>query len=77
MIIPHTHPIINGRVLLPGHQFTARNRISGRLGRYTYRGTMGESGSGRRWVNATDHRGLARSIDVETITIIHRSKAVA
>jgi hypothetical protein len=72
------HPIVNGTVLLPGMTFTARHRITGRFDRYRYRGTVGTSRStGRLWVNAVDRRGLCRSIPVDSITIVHKTKAVA
>jgi hypothetical protein len=72
------HPIVNGIVMLPGAEFTARHRITGRFDRYRYRGTVGTSRStGRLWVNCVDRRGLCRSIPVDAITIVHKTKTVA
>lgn len=66
-VLEHCHPIVNGTVLLPGHTFSARNRISGKVRRYTYRSMAGHDA-----VNAVDQRGHSHTIARETIVRVHR-----
>lgn len=68
-VLEHTHPIVNGVVLLPGHMFSARNRISGRVRRYTYRSLAGGDA-----VNAVDQRGNSHTIARTTIVRVHRNR---
>jgi hypothetical protein len=68
------HPIINGRVMLPGATFVARNRISGKCHTFKYRGRMGHSLSGEATVEATDSKGNGRSVSVESIVTVRPQK---
>lgn len=74
--IPHTHPVVNGRVLLPGGVFVARNRISGECHTYVYLGEMGLSCGGEEYVRAADVKGNSRSIAVETIVTVRPMREV-
>lgn len=75
-VLPHTHPIVRGRVLVPGALFTARNRISGRTTTFRYSGTMSTTSSGDRFVAAIDARGNARSVPVAAIISVRPTRRV-
>ncbi len=69
--------IPGGYTLVPGQRFSARNRITGHIHHYRYRGSIGENARGEMWLNCVDRRGNCRSIAVDAVESVHphRSKA--
>ncbi len=63
--------IPGGYTLVPGQRFSARNRITGRISRFTYRGSIGENSRGDVWLHAVDRRGNCRSIAVDAVESVH------